>query len=138
VTAIAGHRIGKALLKEIKVEQGAPTYSIDARQLAADPPLTLHPLLSDPHFRALVHKRRRFSWTLTILMLAVYFAFILALAFAPALLGHPIAHGYPMTWGIPAGFGMFVFTFGLVAVYVARANTFHDRAANEIRQGARQ
>jgi len=120
------------------VEQGAPTYSMTARQPAADPPLAVHPLLNDPRFRALVHKRRRFSWMLTILMLAVYFAFILTLAFAPALLGHPIVHGYPMTWGIPAGFGMFVFTFGLVAVYVARANTFHDRAAYEVRQGARQ
>jgi len=120
------------------VEQGAPTYSINARQPAADPPLAVHPLLNDPRFRALVYKRRRFSWMLTILMLALYFAFILTLAFAPALLGHPIARDYPMTWGIPAGFGMFVFTFGLVAVYVARANTLHDRAANEIRQGARQ
>jgi uncharacterized membrane protein (DUF485 family) len=65
-------------------------------------------------------------------MLAVYFAFV------PALLGRPIVDGYPATWGIPVGFGMFVFTFALVAVYVARANTTQDRAVSEIRQGARQ
>jgi len=33
---------------------------------------------------------------------------------------------------------MFVFTFVLVAVYVARVNTLHDHAVNEIRQGVRQ
>lgn len=119
------------------MERGAPTFSMSARYVAADPPPATHPLLDDPRFRALVRARRTFSWTLTILMLAVYFAFILTLAFAPALLGTPIVAGYPTTWGIPVGFGMFVFTFVLVAVYVVRANTVHDRAVNEIRNGAR-
>ena len=119
------------------MEHGAPTFSMSARYIAADPPPATHPLLHDPRFRALVRARRTFSWALTILMLAVYFAFILTLAFAPALLGTPIVAGYPTTWGIPVGFGMFVFTFVLVAVYVVRANTVHDRAVNEIRNGAR-
>jgi uncharacterized membrane protein (DUF485 family) len=120
------------------VEHSAPTYPMSAQPVVSDPPPPAHPLLDDPRFRALVRARRTFSWTLTILMLAVYFAFILTLAFAPALLGRPIVDGYPATWGIPVGFGMFVFTFVLVAVYVARANTAQDRAVNEIRQGARQ
>lgn len=121
------------------MEHGAPTYPMSAQYAAADPPLpAANPLLDDPRFPALVRKRRTFSWILTTLMLAVYFAFILTLAFAPALLGRPISKGYPATWGIPVGFGMFVFTFVLVAIYVARANTRHDRAVNEIRQGARQ
>jgi uncharacterized membrane protein (DUF485 family) len=110
---------------------------MSARYVAADPPLPANPLLEDPRFRALVRARRAFSWVLTILMLAVYFAFILTLAFAPALLGRPIVDGSPATWGISVGFGMFVFTFALVAVYVARANTVHDRAVSEIRHGAR-
>jgi uncharacterized membrane protein (DUF485 family) len=120
------------------VEHGAPTYPMSAQPVASDPPPPANPQLDDPRFRALVRTRRTFSWTLTILMLAVYFAFILTLAFAPALLGRPIVGGYPATWGIPVGFGMFVFTFVLVAVYVARANTTQDRAVNEIRQGARK
>jgi uncharacterized membrane protein (DUF485 family) len=120
------------------VEHSAPTYSLSAQYAATEAPPAANPLLDDPRFRALVRERRAFSWLLTILMLAVYFAFILTLAFAPALLGRPIVEGSPATWGIPVGFGMFVFTFVLVAVYVARANTFHDRAVNEIRQGARQ
>ena len=120
------------------MEHGAPTYPISAQHVASDPLPPANPLLDDPRFRALVRARRTFSWTLTILMLAVYFAFILTLAFAPALLGRTIVAGYPATWGIPVGFGMFVFTFALVAVYVARANTTQDRAVSEIRQGARQ
>ncbi|WP_309964764.1 DUF485 domain-containing protein [Caballeronia sp. LZ001] len=121
------------------MDHSAPTYAMNAHVIAEDPPPPMaNPLLDDPRFQALVQKRRAFSWMLTLLMLTVYFAFILTLAFAPALLGRPIVAGYPATWGIPVGFGMFVFTFGIVAVYVARANTFHDRAVNEIRQGARQ
>jgi uncharacterized membrane protein (DUF485 family) len=121
-----------------KVEHGTPTWPMSARHVASAPPPPANPLLDDPRFRALVRARRTFSWTLTILMLAVYFAFILTLAFDPALLGRPIVDGYPATWGIPVGFGMFVFTFAMVAVYVARANTTQDRAVSEIRQGARQ
>ncbi|WP_184073748.1 DUF485 domain-containing protein [Paraburkholderia sp. CI2] len=112
---------------------------MSAQYAATDPPPpAANPLLDDPRFRTLVRKRRTFSWILTVLMLAVYFAFILTLAFAPGLLGRPIVEGYPATWGIPVGFGMFVFTFVLVAVYVARANTLHDHAVNEIRQGVQQ
>ncbi|WP_423213157.1 DUF485 domain-containing protein [Paraburkholderia ginsengiterrae] len=121
------------------MEPGAPTYSMSAQHVASDPPPPpSHPLLDDPRFQAHVRARRTFSWMLTALMLAVYFAFILTLAFAPALLGRPIVEGQPATWGIPAGFGMFIFTFVLVAVYVARANTTQDRAVSEIRQGVRQ
>ncbi|OXC76058.1 Membrane protein, clustering with ActP [Caballeronia sordidicola] len=118
------------------MEHGAPTYLMSDQYVAAEPPPpAANPLLEDARFVALVRARRKFSWTLTILMLTVYFAFILTLAFAPALLGRPIIAGYPATWGIPVGFGMFVFTFVLVAIYVVRANTTYDRAVNEIRQG---
>ncbi|MFM0211556.1 DUF485 domain-containing protein [Paraburkholderia sediminicola] len=118
------------------MEHTVPTYQAAEPHGAADRPVTANPLLSDPRFIALVRTRRAFSWTLTILMLIVYFAFILTLAFSPTLLGNPVTQGYPMTWGIPIGFGMFVFTFVLVAVYVVRANSSYDRAISEIRNGA--
>lgn len=118
------------------MEHTVPTYQAAARHGATDRAITANPLLNDPRFIALVRTRRAFSWTLTILMLIVYFAFILTLAFWPTLLGHPVAQGYATTWGIPIGFGMFVFTFALVAVYVVRANSSYDRAISEIRNGA--
>ncbi|KAG8153775.1 DUF485 domain-containing protein [Burkholderia catarinensis] len=99
------------------------------------PAASTHPLLSDPRFRHLVRKRRAFAWLLTTVMLGIYFAFILTLAFSPRLLGEPIVQGRPTTWGIPVGFGMFAVTFALVAVYVFRANTVHDAGVAAIRQG---
>ena len=117
------------------MEHTVPAYQAASRHGTADRPITTNPLLDDPRFRALVRSRRTFSWTLTVIMLAVYFAFILTLAFEPALLGRPVTQGYPTTWGIPIGFGMFVFTFALVALYVVRANTTYDRAVSQIRNG---
>lgn len=85
-----------------------------------------NPILVNPEFRALVKQRRLFSWSMTALMLTVYFGFILSLAFIPARLGTPITVGQPMTWGVPIGFGMLAFTTILVAVYVWRTNTCYD------------
>jgi uncharacterized membrane protein (DUF485 family) len=117
------------------MEHTVPTYQASAQREGSEPAITANPLLNDPRFKALLRARRAFSWTLTLVMLIVYFAFILTLAFWPALLGRPIVQGYPTTWGIPVGFGMFVFTFALVAVYVARANSSFDHAISEIRNG---
>ncbi|QBR02000.1 DUF485 domain-containing protein [Paraburkholderia pallida] len=118
------------------MEQPAPAAASAVMESMAPSAIAPHPLLSDSRFRDLVRKRRTFAWTLTLLMLAIYFAFILTLAFSPQLLGQPIVAGEPMTWGIPVGFGMFVVTFALVAVYVWRANSVHDGIVESIRQGA--
>ncbi|CAH2794705.1 MAG: Putative membrane protein, clustering with ActP [uncultured Caballeronia sp.] len=117
------------------MEHAVPAYPAATQHGAADRPVSNNPLLDDPRFRALVRSRRAFSWTLTVIMLAVYFAFVLTLAFKLALLGHPVTEGYPTTWGIPIGFGMFVFTFVLVAVYVVCANATYDHAVSQIRNG---
>jgi uncharacterized membrane protein (DUF485 family) len=71
-------------------------------------------------------------------MLVVYFGFILTLAFRPDLLAVPLTAGQPMSVGIPIGFGMFAFTFALVAVYVHRANTVYDAMIRALRQGEGQ
>ena len=71
-------------------------------------------------------------------MLMVYFGYILTLAYRPDLLGTRLVASQPMTVGIPIGFGMFAFTFGLVAVYVYRANSVYDAMIRDLRQGAGQ
>ena len=43
----------------------------------------------DPNFQELVAKRQRFAWSLSILMLGLYLAFIMLIAFAPGWLGTP-------------------------------------------------
>ncbi|UIF91008.1 DUF485 domain-containing protein [Cupriavidus sp. UYPR2.512] len=100
-----------------------------------DEPVTPHPMLSQPRFERLHRARRGFSWSLTAAMLLVYFGFILTLAFRPDLLAVPLTPGQPMTIGIPIGFGMFAFTFAMVAIYVHRSNTVYDRMIEAIRQG---
>lgn len=102
-------------------QDGVPVVSVDQVGHTIS-----NPILENPQFRALVKQRRIFSWSMTALMLAVYFGFILSLAFIPARLGTPITVGQPMTWGVPIGFGMLAFTILIVAVYVWRTNTCYD------------
>ena len=117
------------------MEQPIPVVAGAAMESMAASATAAHPLLSDSRFLDLVRRRRTFAWSLTVLMLAIYFAFILTLAFSPRLLGQPVVSGEPTTWGIPIGFGMFVVTFALVAVYVHQANSVHDGIAAAIRAG---
>ena len=91
-----------------------------------------NPALDRPEFQKLVTQRRTFSWSLTAIMLSMYFGFILALAFFPKVMGSPITEGYPMTWGIPLGFGMLAFTILIVGIYVWRTNTCYDQKIKAI------
>ncbi|SOZ39212.1 DUF485 domain-containing protein [Cupriavidus neocaledonicus] len=102
---------------------------------AIDAPLAPHPMLGRHDFEQLHRTRRRFSWSLTAAMLLVYFGFILTLAFRPDLLALRLAADQPMNIGIPIGFGMFAFTFALVAIYVYRTNTVYDPMIADIRNG---
>lgn len=80
----------------------------------------------NPRFRELVSKRERFAWSLSAVVLGLYLAFILLIAFEPALLGTPIG-GSSITWGIPLGVGLILSAFVLTGVYVVRANGEFDR-----------
>ncbi len=120
------------------MNQTSPAYSNSALDVGISRTVVANPILDDIRFQTLVRNRRRFSWSLTVLMLILYFAFILTLAFAPDLLGRRISADQPCTWGIPVGFGMFAVTFALVAVYVVRANTVFDAAASRIKEGVRK
>ena len=79
----------------------------------------------DPEFLPVVKRRARLAWTLSAATLAIYFGFILLVAFAPGLLGRPIGDG-TMTVGIVAGVGTIVLAVALTGLYVRRANTDFD------------
>ena len=64
-------------------------------------------------------------------MVAIYFGFILVVAFAPSLLATPIAGG-TTTLGIPIGIGVILAAFVLTGLYVRRANTEFDVATQRI------
>lgn len=90
----------------------------------------------DPEFRALVARRSKFAGRLCAFLVALYFGFILVVAFAPKLLGTPIASGVT-TIGIPIGLGLIVIAFILTGIYVRRANSEFDEAVDQIIARAR-
>lgn len=91
---------------------------------------------SHPCFAELVRKKTSLGWTLSVAMLAIYYGFILVLAFAPRLLGTPIGGGV-ITLGIPVGLFIIVSAFVLTGVYVRRANGEFDALNQRIVQEVR-
>ena len=89
----------------------------------------------DPNYQILKARRSRFGWTLTLAMLAVYYGFILLIAFRKDLLSVRIGEGV-MTWGIPIGFGVIVFTILITGVYVRRANSEFDDLTEKVKREA--
>ena len=86
----------------------------------------------NPKFQSLVQRRARFAWQLSAIMLALYFGFILIIAFVPTLLGIPIVPGAVTTVGIPLGIVLILTAFVLTGIYVRRANAVFDPEMNKI------
>ena len=92
-------------------------------------------IANDPKYRELERKRSSFGWTLTLLMLVVYYGFILLVAFGKPFLSQRIGEGV-MTVGIPIGLGVIVFTILITGLYVYRANSEFDDLADQVVKGA--
>ncbi|RZF26742.1 DUF485 domain-containing protein [Paraburkholderia sp. UYCP14C] len=81
---------------------------------------------SSAEYKVLVSSRRRFSFTLTALMVFTFYGFILFVAFAPRTLARPLYEGATTSVGIAAGVGIMLIGFGLTAWYVRRSNVTFD------------
>jgi uncharacterized membrane protein (DUF485 family) len=92
---------------------------------------------NDPDFLQLTRERSKFAWTLTIVMLVIYFGFVLVIAFDPALLGTPLSEGSVTTVGIPVGVGVIISAFILTGIYVRRANGEFDALTAKIKAKAK-
>jgi uncharacterized membrane protein (DUF485 family) len=77
-------------------------------------------------YRRLIASRRRFSFTLTALMIATYYGFILFVAVAPHLLARPLYAGATTTVGVVVGVGIIAVAIGLTGGYVLHANRTLD------------
>ena len=86
---------------------------------------------ANPKYHELRRKRNTLGWTLTIMMLVVYYGFIGLIAFDKAFLAQPIGDGVTSI-GIPMAFGVIVFTVLITGIYVYRANSEFDRLTAEI------
>lgn len=89
-------------------------------------------IAADPRYRALVARRSRFGWSLSIVVLVAYFGFIALVAFDKALLAVPLAGGATSV-GIPIGIGIILLSIVLTGIYVRRANGVYDAELAAIR-----
>ncbi|PVE20422.1 DUF485 domain-containing protein [Microvirga sp. KLBC 81] len=88
-------------------------------------------VLRSPRFQELVRQRAGFAWTLSIVMLVIYFGFILLVAFAKPLLATKIGGGVT-SLGILLGLGVIVSAFVLTGIYVQRANSRFDELTRSL------
>jgi uncharacterized membrane protein (DUF485 family) len=94
-----------------------------------------HVVKADPNYQKLVRTRSRYGWTLTWIMMVVYYGFILLVAFNKELMGTRLGEGV-MTWGMPIGLAVILFTIVITGIYVRRANGEFDELTAAIRERA--
>lgn len=90
---------------------------------------------ANPKFAELIRKRNRYSWTLAILMLAIYYGFICLVAFDKPLLATKV--GATVTLGFPVGLGVILSAIIITGLYVWRANGEYEQLTREIVEDAR-
>jgi uncharacterized membrane protein (DUF485 family) len=88
-------------------------------------------VIQSPRFQELVRQRTKFAWTLTIVMLVIYFGFILLVAFAKPLLAIKVGDGVT-SLGILLGLGVIIAAFVLTGIYVYRANSEFDELTRNL------
>ena len=79
-------------------------------------------------FKALAKKKNSFLWTLTAIFLVVYMLLPVLTSYTDVL--HQKAFGN-ITWVWVYSLGLFIMTWGLAHLYVAKANTY-DRDAKAV------
>ena len=90
----------------------------------------------DPRFQALVNKRNRYAFRMSIMVVLAYFSYIFLLAFRPDWMALPVFDGLTVTLGLPLGLGVIALTVVLTVLYVRRANREFDVEMAEIRRQA--
>lgn len=90
-------------------------------------------IANHPKYQELKAKRSSFGWTLTALMMIVYYGFILLVAFNKEFLIQKLGTGV-ITVGMPIGLFVIVFTVVITGIYVRRANSEFDDLTEEIKK----
>ena len=86
---------------------------------------------ANPKYQELVSKRNSYSWMMTIVMLAVYYGYILLIAFNKEFLSQKLGAGVTSI-GIPIGVGVILFTIIITGIYIRRANTEFDALKEQV------
>ena len=88
---------------------------------------------SNPKYQELVSKRSSFSLKLSIFVLAMFYAYILVIAFNKDLLATKLGDGV-MTVAFPIGAAIIVISFMTTLLYVRRANSEFEDLTNQIKE----
>jgi len=84
----------------------------------------------NPDFIELTRSRKSFGWTLTIIMLLIYYGYIVLVAYQKPLIAQPLFGS--ITVGLVLGLGVIVSAIILTGVYVLRANSTYDELSRRI------
>ena len=85
-----------------------------------------------PQYPRLKTERSRLGWTLTILMLIVFYGFIGLIAFDRQFLAQPLSADGVTTIGIPIALGVIFYTVLITGFYVHLANSRYDAMTRDI------
>ena len=77
---------------------------------------------SNPKYQELVSKRNSFSLKLSIFVLAMFYGYVLVIAFNKEFLATKIGEGV-MTVAFPIGAAIIIISFITTLIYVAKANS---------------
>lgn len=89
----------------------------------------------DPNYIELERQRTSLGWTLTIIMLLIYFGFIILVAFFKPLMATPV-YGV-VTLAFPLGLFVIASAIIITGIYVTRANGEFDRLTAKIVEAQR-
>jgi len=87
---------------------------------------------SNPKYQELVSKRNSFSLKLSIFILAMFYGFVLVIAFNKEVLATRIGDGV-MTVAYPIGAAIIVISFITTLIYVKRANGEFEELTDSIK-----
>jgi uncharacterized membrane protein (DUF485 family) len=90
---------------------------------------------SNPKYHELVSKRSSFSLKLSLFVLAMFYSYILVIAFDKELLATRIGEGV-MTYAFPVGAAIIIISFLTTLIYVRRANSEFEDLTNDIKKQA--
>src|SRR5215207_5322899 len=94
-------------------------------------------VLSNASFQALVRERSSFGWTLTIIMLVIYFGFIVLVAFGKGFLATKIGGGVTSI-GMIIGLLVILSAVVLTGIYTQRANSRYDELTEKLKRDLTQ
>jgi uncharacterized membrane protein (DUF485 family) len=92
-----------------------------------------NPIFENDNFKTLVRERSSFGWTLTAIMLVIYYGFILLVAFGKGFLATKIGGGVT-TVGMVIALLVILSAVVLTGIYTFRANSRYDDLAEQLRK----